>query len=91
VIQDGEFERVGGSETLKVDVRLIAATNRRLDEDVKAGRFREDLPELDLAVAHPWSTKHHQCGFVRDEEDRSPGTAGPLSPAIPRGTRGTRP
>jgi PAS domain S-box-containing protein len=43
VIQDGEFERVGGSETLKVDVRLIAATNRRLDEEVKAGRFREDL------------------------------------------------
>ena len=43
VIQDGEFERVGGSATLRVDVRLIAATNRRLDEEVKAGRFRLDL------------------------------------------------
>ena len=43
VIQDGEFERVGGSATLKVDVRLVAATNRRLDEEVKAGRFRQDL------------------------------------------------
>ncbi len=43
VIQDGEFERVGGSLTLKVDVRLVAATNRRLDEEVKAGRFRQDL------------------------------------------------
>jgi len=43
VIQDGEFERVGGSRTLRVDVRLIAATNRRLQEDVQAGRFREDL------------------------------------------------
>jgi PAS domain S-box-containing protein len=43
VIQDGEFERVGGTATLKADVRLIAATNRHLDEDVKAGRFRADL------------------------------------------------
>ncbi|MGH9366026.1 MAG: sigma 54-interacting transcriptional regulator [Thermoanaerobaculia bacterium] len=43
VIQDGEFERVGGTTTLKADVRLIAATNRHLDEDVKAGRFRADL------------------------------------------------
>ena len=43
VIQDGEFERVGGTTTLQTDVRLVAATNRRLDEEVKAGRFREDL------------------------------------------------
>ena len=42
-IQDGEFERVGGTATLKADVRLIAATNRDLDDEVKAGRFREDL------------------------------------------------
>jgi formate hydrogenlyase transcriptional activator len=43
VIQEGEFERVGGTATLKTDVRLVTATNRRLDEEVKAGRFREDL------------------------------------------------
>jgi PAS domain S-box-containing protein len=43
VIQDGELERVGGTTTLRTDVRLVAATNRRLDEEVKAGRFREDL------------------------------------------------
>ncbi len=43
VIQEGEFERVGGTTTLRADVRLVAATNRRLDEEVKAGRFREDL------------------------------------------------
>ena len=43
VIQDGEFERVGGTTTLKTDVRLVAATNRKLDEEVKAARFREDL------------------------------------------------
>ena len=43
MIQDGELERVGGTTTLKTDVRLVAATNRRLEEEVKAGRFREDL------------------------------------------------
>jgi formate hydrogenlyase transcriptional activator len=42
-VQDGEFERVGSSVTRKVDVRLIAATNRKLDEEVQAGRFRQDL------------------------------------------------
>ena len=43
VIQDGEFERLGGSGTIKVDVRVIAATNRNLEEEVSRGRFREDL------------------------------------------------
>jgi chemotaxis protein methyltransferase CheR len=43
VLQDGEFERVGGSATLRVNVRVIAATNRDLRNDVEDGRFREDL------------------------------------------------
>jgi len=43
VLQNGEFERVGSSSTIKVDARVIAATNRNLEEEVKAGRFREDL------------------------------------------------
>ncbi|MDD2769448.1 MAG: sigma 54-interacting transcriptional regulator [Methylococcus sp.] len=43
VLQDQEFERVGGSETLKVDVRVIAATNRNLAEEAAANRFRPDL------------------------------------------------
>jgi len=43
VIQDGEFERLGSSHTIKVDVRIIAATNRNLEEEVRRGRFREDL------------------------------------------------
>ena len=43
VLQEQEFERVGGSETLRVDVRVIAATNRNLADEVRAGRFRSDL------------------------------------------------
>jgi formate hydrogenlyase transcriptional activator len=43
VIQERELERVGGKQVIKIDVRLIAATNRNLEEEVKAGRFRADL------------------------------------------------
>ncbi len=42
-LQENEFERVGGIRTLKVDVRVVAATNRDLAADIEAGRFREDL------------------------------------------------
>jgi DNA-binding NtrC family response regulator len=43
VLQEGEFERLGGSETIKVDVRILAATNKNLEQEVEQGRFREDL------------------------------------------------
>jgi chemotaxis protein methyltransferase CheR len=43
VLQESEYERVGGSRTLKADVRVLAATNRNLQADVSSGRFREDL------------------------------------------------
>ena len=43
VLQEGEVTRIGGQKTRKVDVRVLAATNKRLEEEIPAGRFREDL------------------------------------------------
>jgi transcriptional regulator with PAS, ATPase and Fis domain len=43
VLQEREFERLGGNQTIKVDVRVIAATNRDIEQAVKEGKFREDL------------------------------------------------
>jgi len=43
VLQDGEFERLGSPRTIRVDVRVIAATNRNLEEEIRTGRFRQDL------------------------------------------------
>ena len=43
VIQEREFQRIGGEETIRVDVRIIAATNKNLEEAIKEGKFREDL------------------------------------------------
>ena len=43
VAQDGRFERVGSSESMRTDARILAASNRNLEEQVRLGRFREDL------------------------------------------------
>jgi two-component system NtrC family response regulator len=43
VLQEREFERIGGSQTIKVDVRVITATNRDIEKDIREGKFREDL------------------------------------------------
>ena len=43
ILQEGEFQRVGGTQTLKVSVRILAATNKNLEQEVRKGRFRKDL------------------------------------------------
>jgi len=43
VLQEGEFERIGGTRTLQVDVRVVAATNKPLEQEIQEGHFREDL------------------------------------------------
>jgi two-component system NtrC family response regulator len=43
VIQEGEVEHIGGKETIKVDLRIVAATSRDLEQDIQSGRFRKDL------------------------------------------------
>jgi two-component system response regulator AtoC len=53
VLQDGEFSRLGGENDVKVDTRIIAATNRNLEEAVQAGEFREDLYyRLNVVMVH---------------------------------------
>jgi chemotaxis protein methyltransferase CheR len=77
VIQEGELERLGSAKTLKVDVRLIAATNRNLKEQVDKGLFREDLwyrlevfpitvpPLRQRPEDIPMLTEHFVQGFAR--------------------------
>jgi transcriptional regulator with GAF, ATPase, and Fis domain len=62
VLEEREFERVGGCQTVKVDVRVIAATHRNLDEEVQKGRFREDLYyRLNVIPIHLSPLRERKC------------------------------
>ncbi|MBP5465563.1 MAG: sigma-54-dependent Fis family transcriptional regulator [Treponema sp.] len=65
VLQEKKFERVGGEQTIEVDVRIVAATNRNLEEEVRAGRFREDL-------YYRLNVVHIQVPPLRDRKDDIP-------------------
>ena len=89
-LQERTFERVGGNETLKVDVRIIAATNRDLEAEIKKGAFREDLfyrlnvvavelpPLRERAGGHPGARELLPAalrgGERQDDRDASPTT-----------------
>jgi two-component system nitrogen regulation response regulator NtrX len=101
VLQEGEVERLGSSRTIKVDVRVIAATNKDLDEEIEAGRFREDLyfrlsvipisvPPLSARREDiPLLVQHFVAQFSRESNRRlarfSPGALEVLSQARWRG------
>lgn len=61
VLQEGELERVGGSETIRVDVRIIAATNKDLEQEIARGNFREDLYfRLNVVQIHAPALRDHK-------------------------------
>jgi two-component system nitrogen regulation response regulator NtrX len=101
VLQEGEVERLGSSKTIKVDVRVIAATNKDLEEEISEGRFREDLyfrlSVIPISVAPlrerlddiPALIQHFVANFSRDNNRRlarfSPGAIDALKQARWRG------
>jgi two-component system response regulator HydG len=87
VLQEGEYERVGGTETLRADVRVIAATNRDIEAEVAAGRFRQDLfwrlnvirldvpPLRERAGDIPLLASHFLASFARKNQKEVRGFA----------------
>ncbi len=83
VIQEREFERVGGVKSIRADVRIIAATNKNLEEEVEQGRFREDLyyrlnvipihipPLRDRAEDIPLLVKHFLSKYANGKNARN--------------------
>src|SRR5688500_1365344 len=82
VLQEGEVERLGSSQTIKVDVRVIAATNKNLEEEIEKGHFREDLyfrlavipihvpPLRERAEDIPLLVRHYIDYFSRENNTR---------------------
>ncbi len=82
VLQEGEVERLGSARTIKVDVRVIAATNKNLEEEIEKGRFREDLyfrlavipvyvpPLRDRPEDIPLLVRHYIDYFTRENNTR---------------------
>jgi two-component system, NtrC family, nitrogen regulation response regulator NtrX len=82
VLQEGEVERLGSARTIKVDVRVIAATNKNLEEEIEKGRFREDLyfrlavipiyvpPLRERAEDIPLLVRHFMDQFARENNLR---------------------
>jgi DNA-binding NtrC family response regulator len=96
VLQEGEIRRVGGTEAIKVDVRVVAATNRELEDEVKAGRFREDLyfrinvvtirlpPLRERPSDIPLLTEHFLAKYAARERREDAGVAPKVSGLLAR-------
>lgn len=90
ILQERKFERVGGHRTIEVDVRVIAATNKNLEEEINRGNFREDLyyrlnvipfhvPALRERPEDIPSLANHFLTFFSSKESREPKTLAPVA------------
>ena len=90
MLEGHPFERVGGSEPVKVDVRVIAATNRDLEQDVVEGRFRRDLYfrlrvlEIVVPAAAQAARGHSRAGRLLSAESSTPKPAASCAASRPR-------